>query len=122
MGYDVKMYVGRINEYDERTPKWFDVYLMFNLCSVGNPLEDLSYKRDEGTPIYFYGEDGNHKIAKDLYDRPLVALPLEQMLDALKRTMKGSPYRRYKVALDILRSFQTHWGENEEVSVVLFGH
>jgi len=116
MGYDLKLYVGELrNGVNEKNS--LDVVAMVDLCGVDTLVSSLI--NNTGLPVYFYDTDGNTRVEFDRYDRELSALPIDQVIKIIQKTNRNNPYRRYKVALGILKTIKTTF---QNPHVVLFGH
>lgn len=123
MGYEVKLYAGRVTTQGrDGLGHWLQIWSMFDLCTPGYDSETYKLSADHsiGVPIYFYGTDGNTEITSDCYDKRLKAIPLDDALKALETDSGSDSYRRFKIAVDVLRSLKEHSGES--LSVVLYGH
>lgn len=125
MGYEVRMYVGRVSQNltrDEQR-RWFNTWAMIDVCNPGYDSETykLSADRDIGDPIYIYGTDGNTEIVEDCYGKQLKAIPLDEVLAALEADNGSTRYRRFAIAVDLLRSLKQHAGD-ESLSAFLYGY
>ena len=128
MGYEIKLYVGESatwNKPDEngKLEVYFSVWAMVDVCkpSYHSNLTRLSYKNeDPDKSWYFYGADGNTPLTKDQYGDRFKPLPIADVIKALQKDTKGDDFRRYKWALDTLKSIQKNGGANAEV--ILFGY
>ena len=93
---------------------------MFDLCKVG----DFSYQLDKKYPdtdCYFYDTDGNTIITEDRYGDPLKEIPIEDAIERIEESMKGSPdYRRWAPCLALLKGFNT--AEWSNLVVLHYGH
>jgi hypothetical protein len=105
MGYEVKMYI--IEKSDQKSHRsglyWASVIGMVDLCKVGHhgKVSDLIKKQD--AEVYFYAEDGNTEVTVDRYDEPLRVLDPGVVLAAMMHDHAQDPYRRYAVAIPMLR-------------------
>jgi hypothetical protein len=125
MGYEVKLYVGRVspNMTRDEQRRWFNTWAMVDVCKPGYDSETykLSANHDIGQPIYIYGADGNTEIAEDCYGKQLKAFPLDDALAALETDNGSTRYRRFQIAVDLLRSVKANAGD-ESLSVFLYGY
>lgn len=125
MGYEVKVYVGRVSVSTTRDEqrRWFNTWAMIDICKPGYDSEiyKLSADHDIGEPIYIYGSDGDTEIVEDCYGKRLRAFPLDVALTALETDNGSTRYRRFQIAVDLLRSVKANAGD-EQLSVFLFGY
>ena len=64
--------------------------------------------------------EGDESVSKDLYGDPLPAIPILQVLSAIKEELKEDQYRRFLLAKSILEEMtKEYW---DEIYVVPFGH
>ena len=124
MGYEVRVYVGRVqHSSNETSGRWFQLWAMFELCKPGYDSEIYKLCSDPAIGnerVFFYADDGNTEITVDRYGKRLKAIPFDIVLKALETDQGNDSYRRFKVAVDLLRSIKEHAGE--QLSVVLYGH
>lgn len=133
MGYELKMYVGRVAPVMARPTgvAWFQVLGMVELFKVGDAF--ICQLPKDGTPIYMYDLDGNTEYDEDKYGEKLIALDPHAVLEALRQDMAtwpdvpvlraavamlGALLESYTESLPTLLNPQGHWG----ISVVLYGH
>ena len=105
MGYESKLYI--VEEADfkilsDNGKIWADVIGMIDLRNC-YPITDVFTEVANG---YIYDTDGNTRIEKDFYGKPLMVANLEDVIKKLKEIAKESDYRRAKVALGFLKSVQ----------------
>jgi len=128
MGYETKLIIG--NHYDF-TPENVvaDIIVLDLFCAgysteTGRVLE--RYRKDTTTPtysIYDATQDSGHTDT-DLYGEKLREVPLEPLLDALERDNAHEPYRRFALAIAVLRSFKTDpgWQALDKLKIIQYGH
>lgn len=98
---------------------YFMIAAEIDLCKVGdsNLFKALEVNKDKKREYYWYGMDGNVRISDDRYgDKPELA-SLEDCIEALKKDVAESDYRRFKWALALLESMK-----GSEMKVLWFGH
>lgn len=129
MGYELKVYVGKV--CDVPSPAGGMYFQVLGMVDLSKPGSDsnvaLLARRDAiadklselSTPIYMYDLDGNTEYVKDCYGEPLVAVGLDEVVTALEKDFKETGYPRFKVAADLLRSAK---GVGYPAKVVLYGH
>jgi hypothetical protein len=104
MGYEVKMYVGSVSNHSKREDKnWFQEFAMLEMCKIDRMPHHLLEK---GTPIFFYGTDGNTEITEDCYGDKLLAVPIDLVRDYFKKLAKDD-YLRYFWAYTLLNTMTT---------------
>jgi hypothetical protein len=127
MGYEVDLYLGEVSDFsvlDDKGIKWFSVCSMIDLSKPGYSSNIIKVKGE--VPVYFYGTDGNTKITEDRYGEKLMAVKAQTLLDALEKDFKeskkdygGKGYRRFEMAVDLLKVFIKRFNNP---MAVLFGH
>ena len=127
MGYEVKIYVGeKFDGMKELGADYFSVAGMMDLCKPGYRSE--LYKlcaetsADKKYPaIRAYLRNGNECEFADCYEKPLRAIPLELVLDALVQDAKNDRYHRFNVAVDFLKAFKEGF-KSDRLAAVLYGY
>ncbi len=89
---------------------------LFNLPWVNHTPKEKSW--------YFYAPagDGDTTITKDRYGEYLQPVPIADAITALEKDVETTDYRRFKWALALLKAMQADSTENENLSVLLWGH
>ena len=119
----------------ESEATYFSVIAMIDLCKCGGGSVMSKLIKDvhinEHLPVvYFYGPDGNLPIKEDKYGDVLKAVPVVDVLDALKESNEttkeeneGQPYRRFDLAISALTEIMT-WNEAARgiIKVILYGY
>jgi hypothetical protein len=105
MGYESRFYiVNKLGSYGEKIA-------VFNMCKVPklyNVIKD--YPK---TDIFIYADDGDTHITEDCYGKPLIEIPVNDMIYHLRNVIEHDiHYRRYKPFLRMLLSFDTPEWEN----------
>lgn len=104
MGYETTLYIGEPGSIRESgKPEWVDIIASIDLCKVGSH-ESLGLVAQEKPAFYFYAEGSDRKILRDLYGDTLSVGTRESVLAALRAKSEGDDYRRYAVAIAMLRS------------------
>jgi hypothetical protein len=124
MGYEIKLVIGT-RGYD-RQDKWVGVVATLDLCKCGygGAITQLNEERksDDGK-TYYYADDGNTQVKKDSYDDPLRVRTLAETVKALEDEIKADPkhpYRRFVIALALLKAIDETFGE--KVVVLFYGY
>lgn len=124
MGYEMKFYVVRKSnlalEKDE-TKKWAEKISEFYYCKDYG-LANWIDKNYEETNCYIFADDGNTEILEDMYDSPLIEIPIKDMVEYLET--HSDDYRRVKPFLNMLKAFdednETKW--NNELVILRYGY
>lgn len=101
---------------------YFMVYATIDLgkCGFDSHISKIDHvNQDKSNYLYFYGDGGNQQIKEDLYGSYLKAIPIQEVIDALRKDVKKDDYSRFKWALALLESM-TLGGEN--ICVLMYGH
>jgi len=118
MGYDFRIFaVERVREYG-----YSPVVAEIDLKKIGSgALYALHVDSTPAKPkAYVYGLDGNTKFSEDMYGKPLSIMEVGAVIKAIEADNKRESYRRFDLALAMLREFQKHFGE--DARVLGYGH
>ena len=121
MGYESKLYVIRKSclSKDECGLRFAEKIAEINLC-CGPEWHQVAKCYPE-TDSYIYADDGNSKITEDRYGDKLTEIPLASAIKILEEAYEHTNYRRYKIALGLLKSFEPDkW--IDEVVVLHYGY
>lgn len=127
MGYETDIYVGSLPlmRLDKNRPlAWLQVMGMIDCSVLGDGLVSETVTK-EGIPAYFFGTDGDTKITEDRYGSKLVAVPIKQVIEGLKKLLATEKYSRAQHAYDMLRSMKKRRkGYHGMVAThcIMFGH
>lgn len=92
-----------------------------NACIVGLTNEKREQaERPFELELSPYSEESDIRT-EDLYGEALVAVPIEEYLDALGKDRARDSYRRFDIAHALLSSIHKHF-QNDNIVVVPFGH
>ena len=127
MGYEVNMFLGERRRNDDDSERdWFMVVATVDLAKPYGKLAALAYERGEGDPVFMFASDGNRRLVEDCYGKELVALPAAHVLSIMreelvanKEAYDGAGYRRYELAIPMLKVLIERF---KNPSVVLYGH
>lgn len=126
MGYEVKIHV---LELIPAGRQMFSIELgTFDISNPGSRshIVGLTNEKREQAEKPFelelspYAEEGDTRT-EDLYGEALVAVPIEEYLDALGKDRARDSYRRFDIAHALLSSIHKHF-QNDNIVVVPFGH
>ena len=121
MGYESKLYVVEKSSISfVEGMRGALVIAMFDLSKMGATFYEAVHKYPK-TDCHFYADDGNTAVVKDMYEDPLIEVPIADMICILKECKKVNPsYRRIDPAIKLLESFDlTEW---RELVVLHYGH
>jgi hypothetical protein len=129
MGYEVRLIVGQVCEWDKRQPQSFITMAEIDLCKPGDcHMLNLLVPGHNFPHVAVFGSDGDTQISQDRYGDKLYAIPIETFLPALAKDFTkskdeygGVGYRRFLWAYRLLSSMKRH-GKHDKIHVVMFGH
>lgn len=118
MGYESKLYI--VEEANFKIPSdngkvWAEVIGVINMCNCYKLTEVFTTE----TNSYIYADDGNTRIEKDKYGKPLTVAEIDDVIKCLKTVVKEDGYWRAKIAIDFLKSIKK---ENPNCKVYHFGY
>lgn len=131
MGYEIRLIIG----HEVRHPG--DNIILeiarVDLCKVGygDEIAKLNILSAEDTELKFgfFADNEDKLIREDKYGEPLRCRSLSKVIDALKKEKElaktsktGILYRRYAIALSLLRSIEESFVEHKEIVVLMYGH
>ena len=122
MGYESRIYIVSKEDYytgcDER---WGEVIATYNMC-VYPPIADFM-REQPATDCYIYASDGNTKILRDCYDKPLTEASLSNVIALLeKQIAAGDAYRRVSPLLNMLYGFNEKSFQFKNLVVLHYGY
>lgn len=100
---------------------YFMIYATIDLskCSYDSQIMKLNREnKNENDYVYFY--QGDTLIKTDLYDSYMNPIPIADVIAALEIDYENDDYRRYRWALDLLKSMNID--ANNEIEVLFYGH
>lgn len=120
MGYESKIYVvKKSNSFDENGKYWASKIAELDMSNSGD-FRNI-FKKE--TDCYIYADDGNTPIFEDKYGEQLKEATVDDVVKWLDDIISdGEDYRRFKVALSLLKSFQTDQWEGENIVVLHYGY
>ena len=122
MGYESRFYIVNKTDIKSMSKKryWAQVIAMFDLgkvYAVSSPIRD----KYQATDVYIYADDENTEITKDRYGEPLIEIPLDDMIQLMKKVITSEDYyRKYNPFLQLLKGF--HKSDWENLVVLHYGH
>lgn len=121
-----------------RQAHYTQVVAMIDLSKSGGAVYDVIRKAiqaekdrlatsTEDAPVYGYGLyiSGDEFADRDPYDDPVTPLPLDDLIEALEVSYALERYRRYGLALALLKGWrdqQSAFGGAETTVVLHYGH
>jgi hypothetical protein len=125
MGYDSKLVIIKKSRLfadpDCNNKVWAEKIAEVRLCVVDNEV----YSKIKDYPItnsYYYEHLIDEPIIKDMYDEELREIPLDDCIAMLETANKTEYYRRYTIALGLLKSFNTNDWCDGEIVVLHYGY
>lgn len=120
MGYESKIYVvNKWKGHEENGKHYAEKIAELKMSCCGNFSSIFGKKTD----CFIYQDDGNTPIFEDKYGEELKEAALDDVINWLETTiLGGEDYRRFKMALALLKSFQTKQWENENIVVLHYGY
>lgn len=116
MGYETRLYTGQeypMVEGFDKVPT-VGVIAMVDLSKAGcntNTGKFLAEARKSDEHFAFYAEDGDTLITEDRYGEKLTAVDIAGLVEAMEKDQaEDYDYRRYALAIPVLRCFLEHPG------------
>ena len=84
-----------------------------------------SGKRKPNKVDEFVNDCWDDEIREDQYGEKLKAVPLDEVISLLKEEIKSdgsNPYRRFVLALALLKSVKQGWSSSDRMTVLFYGH
>lgn len=107
MGYESKLVVVRKWNFDSGD-SFGETIAELNLCGMPNSFfpikETFENELEEGKKIFMASEE--EKVDEDKYGERLRYTTPEKLLDVLHKCESEEPYRRTRMAIDLLKSFE----------------
>lgn len=125
MGYESKLIViqksslGASVDYNNK--EWAEKIAEVRLCVVDNEV----FSKIRNYPItnsYYYEHLVENPILKDMYGSELREIPLNDCITILENADKKDHYRRYTIALGLLKSFSANDWRDGEIVVLHYGY
>lgn len=125
MGYENKLIVikkGSLGaNVDCNNKEWAEKIAEVRLCVVDNEV----FSKIQNYPItnsYYYEHLVSNPILEDMYGTELREIPLNDCITILENADKEDHYRRYTIALGLLKSFSTNDWRDGEIVVLHYGY
>lgn len=125
MGYESKLIVikkGSLgNNADCNNKEWAEKIAEVRLCVV----DDEVFSKIQNYPItnsYYHEHLVGNPILEDAYGVELREIPLDDCIVILENADKIDHYRRYTIALGLLKSFNTNDWCDGEIVVLHYGY
>jgi hypothetical protein len=126
MGYEVKLIVGEVLSYDPDAVKTLLEICRVDLCKPGygsHTGQYLHVSRKAATEHFqFFADNGNDLISEDAYGEPLPAVDIDGLITAMEADQVEDAYRRFSLALAMLRELRTWDQEPIRLKVIQYGH
>jgi hypothetical protein len=108
-----------------RQEQYIMSYAEVNLCKIyDSHLDKLIQKfrkaqgKNPDTFIYRYHSDGDTRWTEDNYGDPLVSIPFDLVLNAVRKDVEENDYRRYRWLLGLMEAMKE---DHSEISCVFYG-
>lgn len=93
-----------------------------NTTYMSDIIHRAHHSKDKKTPCLFgYESNGNDIFVKDSYGEPMYPIAIKDILEAMERDHAKEPYRRFAVAIAMLRVFIDE-KMFPKVQCTLYGH
>lgn len=124
MGYELKMYLADVSTLADKDYRfYFNTIAMVDLCKCCERFNTIVNQEREKSKIHVYLYDGmgenEEKLTEDAYGQELVAVPALPILKALNMINTKSYYRRYAIAIELLKQAIIDF---DDLKLVFFGH
>ena len=123
MGYESKLVVikkGSLGINEECHKAWAEKIAEVNMCVMDSSVSS-KMRNYPPTEYYYYSDDGDTPILEDKYGKPLTEIPLVDAIQMLEESEKEEHYRRYSIAIGLLKAFVFEdWHDN--VVVLHYGY
>jgi hypothetical protein len=125
MGYESKLVVVQKSDLspneDCKGKVWAAKIAEVRLCKINyDVLEKI--RKYPVTNCYYYEHRVEDAILEDYYDKELTEVPLKDMIAILKDADAMNNYRRYKIAIGLLESFNDDDWDTNDIVVLHFGY
>lgn len=125
MGYESKLIVIKKSslgaDVDCNNKEWAEKIAEVRLCVV----DDEVFSKIQNYPItnsYYCEHLVGNPILEDAYGVQLREIPLNDCITILENADKKDHYRRYTIALGLLKSFSTNDWRDGEIVVLHYGY
>jgi len=130
MGYELKIKIGRVGNTrpiprkENRTSFLADITIDLACCGDSNiaKIAEESFRADAYPKMFWY--EGDERITEDACGSEPSLVPLEKIIEALKKDIKKEDYRRFRWALATLESVAQLDNGNpmKEFNAIFIGH
>ena len=127
MGYETKLIIGvPAIQADRDGGIWFNTFAEINMCKMGCDanISKIDWKNESLSTYWFYYEgigDNETKVEKDCYGDKSRAVPIGEVIEALKHDVARDDYSRFKWALNLLKAMDDSKGY-DNLSVMFYGY
>lgn len=125
MGYESKLIIVKKSHLDVdpdcNNKVWAEKIAEVRLSKVDNQV----YSKIKDYPVtnyYYYEHFVDEPIIKDMYGDELREIPLNDCIAILETAIKTDPYRRYTIALGLLKSFNVNDWRDGDIIVLHYGY
>lgn len=129
MGYETRLHVG-YTFFDSDTFTRDGAKYLFEVAMVDLPKagyrtytgEVLANARAQAQDRYYWYGEGDQDYTHDAYGDPLVGVPWADLVHAMEQDQAQEPYRRFTVALALLKGFDSEQWAGENLVIVQEGY
>ena len=123
MGYESRFIVvnktDSITNIDGTDYKWAERIATFEMSKIYE-ISDVIRSDYPKTDCFYYGDDGNTEVIKDMYGERLREIPIDDLIILLAKDMKNDDYRRLKPLMGFLLGInQSQW---RNITVLHYGY
>lgn len=121
MGYERKLYI--VSEWDRACSA--EVIATVDMSKMNYDTFDGLFIDDATKPIYLLEPDEEIEITTDKYGEHIKSEYPDEVIRALEKDYKASPYWRTKVAIDLIKSIlknDTEMFDDERIMIYSYGY
>lgn len=129
MGYETRLHVGYTfsgdDPFSHDGAKYLFEVAMVDLSNAGYSTctgKVLADARAQAQDRYYWYGDGITNYTHDAYGDPLVGVPWADLVHAMEQDQAQDNYRRFTVALALLKGFDSEQWAEENLVIVQEGH
>lgn len=123
MGYESRLYIVEKFDtmiYDDKK-RFARVISMFDMCKFPALANMFRYKPN--TDCYIYADDGNTRVLKDCYGKPLTESTIESVIELLENEIaNGENYWRIFPLLSTLKIMKERRLINDDIVILHYGY
>ena len=125
MGYESRLVVikkSRLGKDEDIKKTWAEHIADVDLCVVGDYALS-KFKEYPPTEYYFYDRGTDKPVIEDMYGDELIEIPLKDAIQILEDAeIKDGHYRRYAIAIGLLKGFSQDDWHKDDIVVLHYGY